>query len=344
MVSTPVGSIPRLKTRLTWEDHWGSLRVRLGIKRDRYRIEPGLYAIGTPDRESPVLVSANYKLSLDALRKELASLDAWILVIDSKGINVWCAAGKGSFGNAEIERRINASRLSLIVDHRELILPQLAGPGVSAWRLAKECGWKARFGPVRAKDLPAWLRAGKQAEPGMRQVHFGLRDRLVLIPLDISMAAPKALLLFPLVLAIALAGSFLGSLTGISSFSLGAALRMALWVWGSAFGAFLVGSGLVPLLLPWLPVRSFALKGWLVGLAYAFLLVMAGRSSPVESAAFLVALPALAAQTALAFTGSTTFTSLSGVEKEVVATRRLLPILMGLASVLELPVLAGWLR
>jgi CO dehydrogenase/acetyl-CoA synthase gamma subunit (corrinoid Fe-S protein) len=76
--------------------------MRWGIGRHRYRIEPGLYAVGTPGSDSPVLVTANYKMSFDALRRELGGLDAWILVLETDGINVWCAAGKGTFGTEEV--------------------------------------------------------------------------------------------------------------------------------------------------------------------------------------------------------------------------------------------------
>ena len=83
-----------------------------------YKISPGLYAVGNPDHTSPVLVSANYKLTFDKMRKELSELDCWLLILDTKGINVWCAAGKGTFGTNELVRRISKTRLSKIVSHK----------------------------------------------------------------------------------------------------------------------------------------------------------------------------------------------------------------------------------
>ena len=50
----------------------------------RYSVAPGLYAVGAPDRESDVLVTANYKLSFDTLRRELKGFNAWVLVLDTK--------------------------------------------------------------------------------------------------------------------------------------------------------------------------------------------------------------------------------------------------------------------
>ena len=67
-----------------------------------YKVDPGLYALGAPDADSPVLVSANFKMSFDLLREALPGRNAWILVLDTDGINVWCAAGKGTFGTEEL--------------------------------------------------------------------------------------------------------------------------------------------------------------------------------------------------------------------------------------------------
>ena len=116
-VDTRAGNIPRVRTELTWADHMGACKARWAVGRMNCRIEPGLYVVGDPAAESPVLASANYKMSFDRLRSELAGLDAWILVLDTKGINVWCAAGKGTFGTDELIRRIESTRLPEIVSH-----------------------------------------------------------------------------------------------------------------------------------------------------------------------------------------------------------------------------------
>jgi hypothetical protein len=97
-LDTPVRVVPRVDTRLRPTDHLGTWRVRWGIGRMRYRVDPGLYAVGQPTPDSPVLVFANYKMSFDGLRSQLAGVDAWVLVLDTQGVNVWCAAGKGTFG------------------------------------------------------------------------------------------------------------------------------------------------------------------------------------------------------------------------------------------------------
>ena len=117
-----------------------------------YKVDPGLYALGKPDDKAPVVVTANYKMTFDRLREALTGQDLWILVLDTKGINVWCAAGKGTFGTKELIERIESSGLADIVSHRDLILPQLAGPGVSAHVVKKSSGFKVIYGPIRARS------------------------------------------------------------------------------------------------------------------------------------------------------------------------------------------------
>ena len=171
-VDTPAGAVPRVHTRLNREDRRGTRWARLGIGRDNYRIAPGLYAIGAPDPHAPVLVTANYKLSFDVLRSHLQGVSAWILVLETNGINVWCAAGKGTFGTTEVAARVKAVGLEKIVNHRRLILPQLSATGVSARQVKKMCGFEVVWGPVHAKHIGAYLDAGMRATPAMRKVTF----------------------------------------------------------------------------------------------------------------------------------------------------------------------------
>jgi hypothetical protein len=101
-ISTAIGPVPRIKTDLDFLDLMGTILVRLGISRNNYKVSPGLYAVGSPDSDSIVLVGANYKLSFDTLRRELSGLNAWLLVLDTRGVNVWCAAGKKNFSSEEV--------------------------------------------------------------------------------------------------------------------------------------------------------------------------------------------------------------------------------------------------
>lgn len=156
-VSTSVGTIYRIATEWKRPEYWGHLKSRTTAFRMHYSVEPGLYAVGNPDSASNVFVSANYKLSFDILRRELHGINAWVLVLDTKGINVWCAAGKGTFGTDELVKRIIKTKLSALVDHKRIIVPQLGAPGIAADRVKRTTGFHVYYGPIRAADIQRYL-------------------------------------------------------------------------------------------------------------------------------------------------------------------------------------------
>jgi hypothetical protein len=305
-------------------DRLGTALARLGAIRSHYKVVPGLYCVGHPTPDSPVLVTANYKLTFDALRRELSGVDAWLLVADTRGINVWCAAGKGLFGTDEIVYSVNRANLHQVVTHRDLVLPQLGATGVAGRAVRKACGFKVAWGPVRAEDLPQYLGNGNHADQEMRMVTFPLNERAVLIPVEIF------LLWKPL--AWAVPALFLLSSIGPDVFSLSALLHRGLAALLATLFGVLAGCAGVPLLLDRLPWRSFwpkgALTGAVAGLAAALLLPLNGL---LEPAAVLLWTTAVSSYLAMNFTGSTPYTSPSGVEKEM---RRGIPLqaLAGLSA------------
>lgn len=314
-IMTPAGPVPRVTGTWSRSDRWGAIAVRCGLHRMDYRVLPGLYALGQPSADSPVLVSANYKLSFDRLRRAAAALDAWILVLDTDGINVWCAAGKGTFGTDELVHRIAETGLSMVVDHRCLILPQLAAPGVAGFLVGRRTGFDVIWGPVMAENLPAFIAAGCIATPEMRRRRFPLRERTALIPVELVGAAKWFLPAVALVLLLGgLAGPG-GFVAGVIEHGLTGALAMV--------GAAVAGVVATTLLLPYLPFRAFAAKGAVVGLPMtAVLLLLRGGGDisalvRLESLAWLLMATALAAFLAMNFTGSSTYTSLSGVRREM---------------------------
>jgi len=314
-LSTPAGLLPKVSSRLTRQDRWGTIKARFGVGRMNYAVHPGLYALGEPDENAPVLVTANYKMSFDCLRQALPGRNAWILVLDTKGINVWCAAGKGTFGTNELVYRIEASGLKKVVRHRKMVLPQLGAPGIAAHQVKKLSGFKVHYGPVRARDIPAYLDNGLRASREMRIVTFPLADRAVLIPIELLGAAkPFALLSLALLV--------LAGILGRSGFQTNL-LHDGVFAVVALFAALFGGAVLTPLLLPWLPGRAFSVKGLSIGLVTALALMMArgvdvgAWAGRVEVLAWLLIIPAIAAYLAMNFTGASTYTSLSGVKKEM---------------------------
>jgi hypothetical protein len=305
-------------------EHWEHWLARWGYRRNQHRVQPGLYTLGQPNAESPVFVTANYTLSFDALREALAGVDGYILVLDTHGINVWCAAGKGTFGTQELLRRIVVTQLGRVVKHRTLILPQLGAAGVSAHEVQQSSGFHVEYGPVRAADLPAYMRT-HQATLEMRRVRFDLWDRIVLIPMEFVH------LCVPLLVAVAALYLLSGRL---------AAMGLA--------AAVLSGVAVFPVLLPYLPFSEFSTKGFVLGVAVALPFgLLAWLGSPGMSGwlraasvlSYCLSLPAITAYLALNFTGSTPLTSRTGVKREIYTYIPWMAATFGVGLVLTLTLL-----
>jgi acetyl-CoA decarbonylase/synthase complex subunit gamma len=325
-VATPAGAVYRVSSEWTSADYRGMIKSRIGAFRMNYAVTPGLYAVGDPTKDSDVFVTANYKLTFDLLRRELKDMNAWILVLDTKSINVWCAAGKGTFGTDELIKRIAEAKLETVVGHRRIILPQLGAVGVNASTVQKNTGFRVSFGPVQARDIPAYVQAGHKKTEEMSTIRFSMLDRMVLTPMEINPAMKK----FPWV-----AGGIL-VVFGLQPQGL---LFQPAWSQGLPFLvlallAVLAGAFVTPVLLPFIPFRSFALKGWIVGVLSAFAATRYVEVSTVRDTILLTVsyllFPALSSYIALQFTGSTTYTGMSGVKKELKIG---IPLYIGAASI-----------
>lgn len=139
--------------------------------------EPRLIRVGHPCRNSPVLLTCNYDFTVRRVLRALRGQNAYLLVASTKGINVWCAAAGGYFTAHQVISILRTSGIAGRVDHRRLILPQLSATGVERKLVEERTGWHIVFGPVYARDLPAYLEAGRKTNE-MRQVSFPLLSRL----------------------------------------------------------------------------------------------------------------------------------------------------------------------
>jgi NAD-dependent dihydropyrimidine dehydrogenase PreA subunit len=134
--------------------------------------------IGRPGRCAPVLLTGNFRLTVARVRRALTGLDAYLLVANSRGVNVWCAATGGLFTHHDVISVIETSGIRDLVDHREVILPQLAATGIEGKLVHRETSWKVLWGPARAEDIPAFLANEKRTTRAMRTVSFPARERL----------------------------------------------------------------------------------------------------------------------------------------------------------------------
>jgi hypothetical protein len=292
----------RTDHKIRGKDILDHLQARWGIRRMKHKVEPGLYKIGKPGAESPVFVTANYTLSFDALRSSLKDIDGYILVLNTFGINVWCAAGKGTFGTEELVRKIEETNLAKIIKHRNLILPQLGAPGVSAHIVKERSGFNIKYGPVRAGDIPEYM-STKKVSVEARRVKFTLGDRLTLVPVELVQV------ILPMFI-----------LAALLFFTVGLIPALAL------AGAVFAGTALFPVMLPWLPTKNFSTRGFILGGIVASVFGLAHMLDSlhhplvyilVSTLAYVITLPPLTAFLSLNFTGATTFTSRTGVRKEI---------------------------
>lgn len=262
-----------------------------GYLRDRllgmlpHRAPTGLVRIGAPGRSSPVFVTGNFTLTVRRLRDALAGYDAWLLVADSKGINVWCAAGGGHLTHHDIIAAIRVTGLAEKVDGREIVLPQLCATGVERRKITETTGFATRWGPARLEDLPAFLDRGARVVKADRFMRFPAWERM---EMALLWAAPMLALALP-ILAVAF-----GLATMAAS---GAAI--ALLVFGM-FG-----------LLPWLDMNgarrflSFAICAAVAGLIGCAILAALGAAAPAHVAAAIGAGVMAAGVLSIDFAGTT---------------------------------------
>ncbi len=313
-------SIQSTTSKITFSNRLVHVLARWGYKRNNHRVKPGLYSLGNPNADSHVFVTANYTLSFDALRSSLEGIDCFILVLDTNGINVWCAAGKRTFGTDEMVRRIQKTSLSTVVNHRKLILPQLGAPGIAAHEVKKRSGFKVEYGPVRAKDLTEYLQTHK-ATPEMRRVYFPFKDRLILVPVEF-------VYYFKWLAAISVVIFLLGGLLPALAIST----------------AIMAAAILFPALLPWIPTHNFSTKGFIIGgivaLGFAAFEFFGNADAVLWQRAgwvlgYLLILPPVTAFITLNFTGASTFTSRSGVRREMFAYIPVMAWMFGIGLLLS---------
>jgi ubiquinone/menaquinone biosynthesis C-methylase UbiE len=227
---------------------------------DRVPIQPGIYQSGNPNRSSPVLVTANYDFTYIKLMRDLRRIDAWILVLDTDGINVWCAARGDDFGNNQLIEAVEATGIQNYVDHKTLILPQLSAGGISIPKLPKQFPFKIKYGPVWSKYLPNYIDEKPSKKPDyMKLAKFNLYHRIRAGTTHTTFLLRK-IFIYPLLLA------FIGLISSLYwTNKLTWLVYFLSWI--------IISNGIIAILFPLSNfTRKFILKGTFFGILNLILL------------------------------------------------------------------------
>lgn len=223
-----------------------------------FHVKPGLYPIGNPSKEAPILITSNYfvtfKRVIASLKKQ--AIIAWLLVVDTKGVNVWCSAAGRNFTAERVISQITKSNLSKSVSHSRLILPQLSAAGIDHVKLKQE-GWDAKFGPIDIKDIGEYLSNNCKKNPTISQVRFPVQKR---IENAISHNVFITLILLPLILLVNILANPIGFLRPWSEWLLPNAMFLFVYIW--VFGL------LYSILYSRIPFKSGFLKGLLISIPF----------------------------------------------------------------------------
>jgi acetyl-CoA decarbonylase/synthase complex subunit gamma len=139
------------------------LLERLNIFTDPQRpmtVTEGIYEIGNPDENSPVMVTTNFALTYFIVSGEIegSNVPTWLLIKDSEGLSVLTAWAAGKFAGDDVGMFVKKSGIMDKVKHQELVIPGYAAAIVGD--IEEELpGWTITVGPREAAHLPAFLKS-----------------------------------------------------------------------------------------------------------------------------------------------------------------------------------------
>jgi len=138
------------------------LTLRLNIYTDPQKpiqVSPGMYEIGDPGPDSPLLVTTNFSLTYFSVAGEVdgSGVSSWLLITDSEGMSVLTAWAAGNFDAETVAKGAKAFDVESKVSHRKIIIPGYVA--VISGELEEEMpGWEILVGPREAVDIPSYLK------------------------------------------------------------------------------------------------------------------------------------------------------------------------------------------
>jgi acetyl-CoA decarbonylase/synthase complex subunit gamma len=121
------------------------------------QMSPGVYHVGSPGKDSPVLVTVNFSLTYFTLQGylEATRIPCYLLIVDTEGLSVLTAVASGKLSETLVRDAIRKYGVEELVSHRTLIIPGYAAP--LSGRIEDATGWHVLVGPRDAADIGEFL-------------------------------------------------------------------------------------------------------------------------------------------------------------------------------------------
>jgi acetyl-CoA decarbonylase/synthase complex subunit gamma len=131
------------------------------------QMNPGLYRIGTPDKNAPVLMTVNFSLTFFTLQGYLEStrIPCYMLIVDTEGLSVLTAVAAGKLSEMLVRDSLKKFSVENEVTHKKLIIPGYAAP--LSGRIQDATGWKVLVGPRDAAEIGDYLNDEWKKESGV---------------------------------------------------------------------------------------------------------------------------------------------------------------------------------
>ncbi|RLB11805.1 MAG: acetyl-CoA decarbonylase/synthase complex subunit gamma [Deltaproteobacteria bacterium] len=159
--------IPKYGSMVVLSDFRGDslfplLVERLNIFTDPQRpmtVTEGIYEIGTPGEDSPVLITTNFSLTYFIVSGEIegSRVPSWLLIMDTEGLSVMTAWAAGKFSGDLVASFVKKSGIADKVAKKQIIIPGYAA-GISGELEEELPDWKVIIGPRDASLIPKFLR------------------------------------------------------------------------------------------------------------------------------------------------------------------------------------------
>jgi acetyl-CoA decarbonylase/synthase complex subunit gamma len=138
------------------------LTLRQGIFSDPVKpaaVNPGLYTFGTPNKNSPVMVTTNFALTYHTVTSDIesAKINCYLLVLDTDGLSVATAVAGGRFTAEVVSNAIKKTGLEGMVAHKHLIIPGVASALKS--KIEDATGWRVLVGPMDSSGIFEFIKA-----------------------------------------------------------------------------------------------------------------------------------------------------------------------------------------